>query len=113
MAGAHAEQENALWQRRGKNGRTAFKLLAHVLAPVANRFQPTIRFLSHDFSNSACLSAATVSTPDPRSTLIVAKVCASGLTPPVAESNSDAIISSRNANCTACRRFICAGRGWP
>src|SRR6266513_2363320 len=88
MAGAHAEQKDAVWQRRGKNGRTAFKLLAHVLAAVANRFQPTIRFLSHDFSNSACFSADTVSTPEPRSTLIVAKVCASGFTPPVAGSSA-------------------------
>src|SRR2546430_9705094 len=113
MASAYAEQEDPVGQRRGKSGRTAFKLLAHVLAAIPNRFQPAIRFLSHDLSNSACCSAETVSTPEPRSTLIVAKVCASGFTPPVAESNSDATIKRRKANCTACCRFIRAGRGWP
>src|SRR6266480_218629 len=110
MTRADAEQQDSVRERRGKNGRAAFELLAHVLAAIPNRFQPAIRFLSHDLSNSACCSAETVSTPEPRSTLIVAYVCASGFTPPVAESNSDATISRRNANCTACGRFICAGR---
>ena len=102
MAGAHSEQKDSVAQRRGEDGRAAFKLFPHVFAAVSNRFQPTIGFLGHALSNSACFSAAMVSTPAPRSTLIVAKVCASGFTPPVAESNSEAIINRRSANCTAC-----------
>src|SRR5256885_6676733 len=101
MPRADAEQQDSVRQGRSKNGRAALELLAHVLAAIPNRFQPAIRFLSHDLSNPACCSADTVSTPEPRSTLIVAKVCASGFTPPVAESNSDATIKRRKANCTA------------
>ena len=53
MARAHAEQEDSLLQGRGEHGRATFELLAHVLAAVADRFQPTIGFLGHDFNNSA------------------------------------------------------------
>ena len=53
------------------------------------------------------------STPLLRSNFMVAYVSVAGFTPPVAESNSDAVISRRNANLTASARLICDGRGLP
>src|SRR5438552_2573883 len=113
VACANAEQKNSLRQAGPKHRRTAFELLAHVLAAISDRLEPAIRFLDHGLSSSACRSASIVSMPEPRKTLTVANVWASGFTPPVAESNSEAVISRRNANCTACFRFISPGRGRP
>src|SRR6185312_7019226 len=87
VSSSHTQQQNPVGQTRGESRRTALELLAHVLATIPDRFEPTIRFLNHGFNNSACRSASMVSIPDPRRILIVANVCASGFTPPVAESN--------------------------
>src|SRR5204863_2349076 len=113
VARPNPEQKNSFRQAGRKHRRTAFELLAHVLAAIADRLEPAIRFLNHGLSSSACRSASIVSIPEPRKTLTVANVWASGFTPPVAESNSEAVISRRNANCTACFRFISPGRGRP
>src|SRR5437762_3420101 len=112
-ARANAEQKNALRQAGPKHRRTAFELLAYVLTAIADCFEPAIGFLDHGLSSSSCCPASMVSMPQPRKTFTVANEWASGFTPPVAESNSEAVISSRNANCTACFRFISPGRGRP
>jgi len=54
VACANAEQKNSLRQAGRKHRRTAFELLAHVFAAIADRFEPAIRFLNHGLSNSAC-----------------------------------------------------------
>src|SRR5665213_3183298 len=113
LAAAHPEEKNTVRQAGREHGRAAFKLLGDVFAPIRNGFQPTIGFLSHSRKSSFWRSSVIVSTPAARNILMVAKVSVAGLTPPVAESNSEAVESNREAKRTASRKFICEGEGFP
>ena len=51
LPAADAEQQDAIGEAGGEDGRPALQLLAHVVAPVRDRFQPTIGFFSHEIES--------------------------------------------------------------
>src|SRR5829696_7878085 len=112
----HAHEQNAFGTRTGENGRAALELIANVFAAVADRLEPTIWFLRHgqdSFQQRSISSSEMLRVPSRVKSLIVAKRRRSGWTPPVAASNSAAVIRSRVARVIASSTDISAGRGLP
>src|SRR4051812_39875551 len=108
-----AERENAIVQFHRERRRTALELFAHVFATIPNRLQPPIWLLCHDCKYLICSCSPKVRTPFASRILIVANVLVSGFTPPVAASNSEAVINTREVNCTASFNPISEGGGLP
>src|SRR5437867_2082510 len=117
LPGADAKKKNPLGTRKCKDGGRALELIADVFAAIGDRVEPPIRFVRRHgvFSsqNAACSATESDRTPAAFKSLIVAKSLRSGSTPPVAVSNSAAVISRRFASTTACARVISAGFGFP
>src|SRR6185503_14415781 len=118
MSDADTEEEDAFRPRHGEDGRAAFHLLADVIAPVANGLEPTIGFFGHRcsplfFQNCSCSSGPMFRVPERERCLMVAKFRFSGCTPPVAVSNSAAVMSSRLASPQAWANDMSAGLGLP
>src|SRR5207248_581043 len=116
LAMSDSYQENALRTRKSEDRRAALQLVADVLAAIADGFEPTIRFLGHaqaSCQQRSCSPIEMVRMPSRERSLRVANNCRSGCTPPVAVSNSAAVINRRLARVVAASSDISAGRGLP
>src|SRR5688572_19784578 len=101
---ANAQKEDALRPRQGKHRRSALHLFGDILAAIADGLQPTIWFLGHfreSFQNCSCSASEIDRMPGCATSLMVANCRFSGCTPPVAVSNSAAVISNRLARVVA------------
>src|SRR5438105_4784906 len=101
---AERDEDNPVTIPDGRN-RTALRELGlDVLAPVRNRFHPTIRFFDHAtlcLKIPAIFSSGRVLIPSPETILISGKILPPRSTPPVDVSASAAVSSARNAIATA------------
>src|SRR5262249_22970489 len=112
----HPQQENPFRPRQGEDRCAPLHLLLDIFPAIADRLQPTIRFLSHSptsFHIAACSSELMDRMPSRERSLMVANWFFAGCTPPVAVSNTAAVTSSRLARVTACGKVIASGLGWP
>src|SRR5690606_31247188 len=98
LPGADAGEQHTLGTGEGEDRRRSAQLLADVLAAIGHRLEPAKGFLAdHDTASrqkAPCSSLLMVRTPEGSSSLIVANSFAPGSTPPVAVSNSAAVMSS-------------------
>src|SRR5438552_13570366 len=113
---ANSQEQNPFGPGESEHGSAALQLVADILAPIANGFKPTIGFLCHaeaSCQQRSCSPRETVRIPSRERSLSVANNCRSGCTPPVAVSNSAAVIKRRLARVVAASSDISEGRGLP
>src|SRR5262249_49474592 len=106
------EKQNPVAISKRRDGTTRGELPLDVLAPVGDRFDPTIRLLDHatnSLNTAAILLSGNVVMPSRDTILITGKIFPLRSTPAVAVSDSAAVSSARNASDTAsCSLNLCS-----
>src|SRR6266404_2761313 len=105
---AHRQEKNSIAITNRRNRTPLRELRFNVLAPVRDRFYPTIRFLDHAtlcLKISPTFASASVVIPSRDTILISGKTFPLRSTPPVAVSASAAVSRARNAIATDSSSF--------
>src|SRR5437660_3905615 len=97
---ANRQKKNALTVSDRSDRTTLRELRLNVLAPVRDRFHPTVRFFDHAtlcLKTCPIFSSGNVVIPSPETILISGKILPLRSTPPVDVSASAAVSSARSA----------------